>query len=106
MKQARIALLTTLLSLILFLGAPIAAVAEITPQGGNHMDPTYDLRLSDEGTAYYISSSLGNDQNNGLSESTPWKSFDRIENMDLKPGDRVLLRRLQRGHRRVRTSRP
>ena len=101
MKNARIALLTVFLSLILLLGAPTAAVAEITPQGGNHMGPTYDLRLSDEGTAYYISSSLGDDQNDGLSESTPWKSFDRIENMDLKPGDRVLLRRGDTWHERL-----
>ena len=93
MKNARITLLTALLSLILLLGAPLTAVAETTPQGGNHMDPTYDLRLSDEGTAYYISSSLGNDQNDGLSEATPWKSFAHIESIDLKPGDRVLLRR-------------
>ena len=101
MKNTRIALLATLLSLILLLGAPTAAVAEITPQGGNHMDPTYDLRLSDEGTAYYISSSLGNDQNDGLSESTPWKSFAHIENMDLGPGDRVLLRRGDTWHERL-----
>lgn len=101
MKKARISLLTTLLSLILLLGALMAAIAETTPQGGNHMDPTYDLRLSDEGTAYYISSSLGSDQNDGLSESTPWKSFDRIESMDLKPGDRVLLRRGDVWHERL-----
>ena len=101
MKKANVALLTVFLTLILLLGAPIAAVAEITSQGGSHMDPTYDLRLSDEGTAYYVSSSLGDDQNDGLSESTPWKSFDRIENMDLGPGDRILLRRGDVWHERL-----
>lgn len=101
MKKARATLLTALLSLILLLGSPMAAIAETTPQGGDHMDPTYDLRLSDEGTAYYISSSLGSDQNDGLSESTPWKSFDRIESMDLRPGDRVLLRRGDVWHERL-----
>lgn len=95
------AALLAALALILLLGAPMAAIAETTPQGGNHMDPTYDLRLSDEGTAYYISSSLGNDQNDGLSESTPWKSFAHIENIDLKPGDRVLLRRGDVWHERL-----
>ena len=65
------------------------------------MDPTYDLRLSDEGTAYYISSSLGSDENDGLSEATPWKSFAHIEKMDLKPGDRVLLRRGDLWHERL-----
>lgn len=95
------ALLAALLSLILLLGAPLTAVAETQPQGGNHMDPTYDLRLSEEGTAYYISSSLGSDENDGLSEATPWKSFAHIEAMDLKPGDRVLLRRGDIWHERL-----
>ena len=66
------ALLAVLLSLILLLGAPLPAVAETTPQGGNPMDPTYGLRLSEEGTAYYVSSSLGSAETDGLSESTPW----------------------------------
>ena len=95
------ALLAALLSFILLLGAPLTAVAETTPQGGNHMDPTYDLRLSEEGTAYYISSSIGSDENDGLSEATPWKSFAHIENIDLKPGDRVLLRRGDIWHERL-----
>lgn len=95
------ALLAALLSRILLLGAPLTAVAETTPQGGTHMDPTYDLRLSEEGTAYYVSSSLGSDENDGLSEATPWKSFAHIEAMDLGPGDRVLLRRGDIWHERL-----
>lgn len=65
------------------------------------MDPTYELRLSDTGTAYYISSSLGSDANDGRSEETPWQSFAPIEAMDLCPGDRVLLRRGDVWHERL-----
>ena len=89
------------MSLILLVGAPTAAIAETIHQGGSHMDPTRDLRLSQEGTAYYISSSLGSDENNGLSEETPWRTFSHVEAMDLKPGDRVLLRRGDTWHERL-----
>lgn len=101
LPAALLAALLAALALILLLGAPLTAVAETTPQGGTHMDPTYDLRLSEEGTAYYISSSLGSDENDGLSEATPWKSFAHIEAMNLKPGDRVLLRRGDVWHERL-----
>ena len=101
MKQSRKAVFSALVSLILLLGTLCTAVAAPPSQGGMHMDPTFDLRLSDEGTAYYISSSLGSDQNDGLSEDSPWKSFAHIEAMDLGPGDRVLLRRGDVWHERL-----
>ncbi len=101
MKRSRIALFTALLSIILLLGAPVATMAESTTHGGMNMDLTYDYRLSEEGTAYYISSSLGSDQNDGKSEDTPWKSFTHIKSMNLKPGDRVLLRRGDVWHERL-----
>lgn len=82
-----------LLSLCLWLCGTVTATATTHEQGGTAMDITRDLRLSEEGTTYYISSSLGNDQNDGLSEETPWRSFIPLYRMDLGPGDRVLLRR-------------
>ncbi|MBR2327087.1 MAG: hypothetical protein IKA51_00530 [Clostridia bacterium] len=45
------------------------------------------------GTTYYISSSEGNDDNNGTSAKSPWKSFAHVNEMFLKPGDKVLLKR-------------
>ena len=101
MTRSRKAVFASLLSLALLLTAPVMAIAEATTQGGTHMDPTKSLRLSDEGTAYYISASLGSDENNGLSESTPWKSFSHVAELDLKPGDRVLLRRGDVWHERL-----
>jgi parallel beta-helix repeat protein len=45
-------------------------------------------------TDYYISSS-GNDANNGLSSSTPWKTIAKVNSTFslLKPGDRILFNR-------------
>ncbi len=41
---------------------------------------------------YYLSSSTGSDDNDGISNDSPWKSLDRLNNIDLKPGDKILLR--------------
>ncbi|MBR4073076.1 MAG: right-handed parallel beta-helix repeat-containing protein, partial [Clostridia bacterium] len=45
-----------------------------------------------KGTTYYISNSEGNDINDGLSEDTPWKSFKHLEKLQLKGGDKLLLK--------------
>lgn len=48
----------------------------------------------DAGTnTYYVSSTLGNDANNGTSIGTPWQSFKHLNARLLKPGEMVLLRR-------------
>ena len=41
---------------------------------------------------YYISSSLGSDSNDGLSEDKPWKTLNRINSGEFNPGDSILLR--------------
>ena len=41
---------------------------------------------------YYVSNSIGNDQNNGLSEATPWKSMAKVTAAKFAPGDRILLK--------------
>ncbi len=43
-------------------------------------------------TTYYVSSSQGNDSNNGLSENYPFATIARANALSLLPGDRVLLR--------------
>lgn len=45
------------------------------------------------GTTYYVDSATANDNNDGLSESTPFKSLDQVNALDLEPGDQVLLKR-------------
>ena len=43
------------------------------------------------GTTYYVSSENGNDENSGTSEGQAFKTLDKINEITLKPGDRVLL---------------
>jgi hypothetical protein len=45
------------------------------------------------GITYYISSSGGNDDNDGLSQDQAWKTIDRINDSSLLPGDSVLFKR-------------
>ena len=49
---------------------------------------------------YYVDASTGNDSNNGLSEATPWRSLNRVNNpqnynppVAFQPGDQILLKR-------------
>ncbi|MCR8660415.1 LamG-like jellyroll fold domain-containing protein [Paenibacillus endoradicis] len=44
------------------------------------------------GTTYYISSSEGNDNNNGTSESSPWQSLDKVNSQKFQAGDKVLFK--------------
>ncbi len=44
-------------------------------------------------TTYYVSQSIGNDGNNGLSPATAWKTFGNVNWRTLVPGDQVLLKR-------------
>ncbi len=55
----------------------------------------YELPLiqSPGNITYYISESGGDDSNDGLSELTPWKSFQAIRKMYFNAGDQVLLKR-------------
>jgi Right handed beta helix region len=42
--------------------------------------------------SYYVSSSSGNDRNPGTKPSAPWRSLSRVNQLDLKAGDQVLLK--------------
>ena len=43
------------------------------------------------GTTYYVSSENGDDSNSGTSEGQAFETLDKINEITLKPGDRVLL---------------
>lgn len=45
-----------------------------------------------EGVTYYVSSSEGDDSNDGLSEKTPIKSIERVSKLKLTAGDRLLFK--------------
>ena len=58
------------------------------------MMPAYTVHAEKEttqGTTYYVSSSKGDDSNDGTSESKPFKTLEKINKLTLKPGDQVLL---------------
>ena len=42
-------------------------------------------------TTYFVSSLNGNDENDGLSENTAFKSLNKINEIELMPGDKVFL---------------
>lgn len=52
----------------------------------------YAAEGSTSGTTYYVSDSVGNDENDGLSENAPWKSIERLAQVTLTAGDRVLFK--------------
>jgi hypothetical protein len=52
--------------------------------------PADGVRAAD--TTYYVSSSEGDDDNNGLSDLTPFETIGKVNSLDLEPGDRVLFK--------------
>lgn len=44
-------------------------------------------------TTYYVSSSQGNDSNSGTSESSPWKTIEKVNDMRFHPGDQILFKK-------------
>lgn len=51
------------------------------------------VSMGASGTYYYVSSSTGNDNNAGNSESKPWRTLARVNNANLLPGDSVFFKR-------------
>jgi hypothetical protein len=45
-----------------------------------------------DGANYYVDPAAGNDSNAGRSHEKPWRTLEKITALELKPGDRVLLR--------------
>ncbi len=44
------------------------------------------------GTIYYVSSASGSDTNDGLSENTPFQTIEKVNALELQPGDSVLFK--------------
>ena len=44
-------------------------------------------------TNYYVSSSLGNDSYNGISELTPWRTISKVNSITFSHGDNILFKR-------------
>src|SRR5687768_9443967 len=43
-----------------------------------------------DAATYFVSSSSGNDANNGLSEAAPWRTLTKVTNSTFQPGDQIL----------------
>lgn len=50
-------------------------------------------RMPEKGTTYFVDSQSGNDYNNGFSEKTAWKSLEKLQNLQLNPGDEIRFKR-------------
>ncbi len=75
--QKKSVLILFLLGMVLIFGAALDVFAQpSTPQAAT----------------YYVSSSQGDDDNDGLSESAPFATIHKVNGLDLDPGDQVLFK--------------
>jgi len=58
----------------------------------NNTENIIDEDYFTKGTIYYMSMT-GSDRNSGKSEASPWRTIDKINSADLKPGDQVRFKR-------------
>jgi hypothetical protein len=56
-----------------------------------YMPDLTEFRSDKSSPAYYVDAVNGNDDNDGRSSATAWKTLDRLHNVTLKPGDVVRL---------------
>jgi len=62
----------------------------VTPAPAATMTPI--AALLPNAVTYYVSSSAGNDANNGLSTGAPFATIGKVNGLNLQPGDRVLFK--------------
>ena len=48
--------------------------------------------VSAAGTTYYVDSAAGNDDSNGKSTNTPWKTLTKVNSVTFAAGDQILLK--------------
>lgn len=92
------------------LGAQAARYVRVTATSLREEDGEYRLALGGVGVwfddyrtegkiaaakdaTYYVSSSEGDDSNDGLSPETPWRTLNQVNSLVLSAGNRVLLKR-------------
>ncbi len=70
---------------LLLAGTTVASMMPAVPVQAAGADGT--------GTTYYVDSKGGNDNNDGTSESKAFQTLDKVNELDLEPGDTVLLKK-------------
>ncbi len=73
--------------------AGIDAKADTLKSGILGTKNTIDPSTYKKGTVYYVSSSMGSDNNSGKSPAAAWKTLDKVNAAGLKEGDAVLFKR-------------
>ncbi len=84
--------------------AKVSEIDTLTAQRISEIRSTPNMNLSKiTGTKYYVSSSTGNDSNDGKSPERAWKTTDKVTAMryQLKPGDAVLFKRGDTWHQKA-----
>lgn len=66
---------------------------------------TYDIGAYEYVITYYVDATSGNDANNGLSPSTPWKTMDRVNAFPFVPGNRILFKRGEHWYHQITPAR-
>jgi len=51
-----------------------------------------DITIPEESVRYYVSSSTGNDDDDGLSSQTAWKTLGKVSSREYLPGEAILLK--------------
>ncbi|MFP4344703.1 MAG: hypothetical protein ACLFU8_08430 [Anaerolineales bacterium] len=96
MRQGHVVCVVVALLVAVVAGAPVGVVATIPHRWEADMPPPTDEILPETapgaataGTVYYVSSSDGSDDYDGLSTATPFESVAAVHALDLQPGDSV-----------------
>ncbi len=72
------------ITLILLVSILLIPVARTFPVVADPSEP--------DAATYYISQSMGDDDNNGLLEGSPFETIAKVNTLDLQPGDQVLFK--------------
>lgn len=57
-----------------------------------HLVESKSLTDTHAGSVYYVDSENGSDANSGLTKKQAWKSIDRVNDAEFKPGDKILFK--------------
>ena len=49
-------------------------------------------QATESGRTFHVSAASGNDANDGLSQKSPWRSLEKVNGAELRPGDKVLFK--------------
>lgn len=79
------------LAMLLFGGCKKAIVQSVEGLSNQKLSSNFNNFISTVGTIYYVDP-LGDDNNNGMSTSTPWKSISKVNTVTFAPGDQILFK--------------